>query len=77
MLDVIKVASYIFERYKAQEKTIIDEMKLHKLLYFTQRECIAQTLKNEAWGEKPQRVSRRAGDAMIWLQNHLATRSDG
>ena len=45
MLDVIKVASYIFERYKAQEKTKIDEMKLHKLLYFAQRECFIQ--KNE------------------------------
>lgn len=42
MLDVIKVASCIFERYKAQEKTIIDEMKLHKLLYFAQRECFIQ-----------------------------------
>lgn len=43
MIDVIKVASYIFQRYKEEMKTKIDEMKLHKLLYFAQRESIIQT----------------------------------
>lgn len=42
MLDVIKAASYIFKRYKEQENQIIDEMKLHKMLYFAQRECFIQ-----------------------------------
>lgn len=43
MIDVIKVASYIFKRYQDEMKVKIDEMKLHKLLYFSQRECIIQT----------------------------------
>jgi uncharacterized phage-associated protein len=43
MEDVVKVASYICDRYQKMFGSRIDEMKLHKLLYFTQRECIAQT----------------------------------
>lgn len=43
MIDVIQVASYIYNRYKDQYNRIIDEMKLHKLLYFTQRESIILT----------------------------------
>lgn len=43
MIDVFKVASYIADRYQRDFKERIDEMKLHKLLYFTQREAIIQT----------------------------------
>lgn len=43
MIDVIHIASYICERYQKEYGTHIDEMKLHKLLYFTQRECLIQT----------------------------------
>ena len=43
MMDVIKAASYIFKRYQDEMKEKIDEMKLHKLLYFAQREAIIQT----------------------------------
>lgn len=43
MEDVLKIASYIAERYKRDFKERIDEMKLHKLLYFTQREALIQT----------------------------------
>lgn len=43
MIDVIKIASYIFKRYEEEMCTKIDEMKLHKLLYFAQRESIIQT----------------------------------
>lgn len=42
MEQVLKVASYICQRYLAAFGHRIDEMKLHKLLYFTQRECIVQ-----------------------------------
>ena len=42
MLDVIKVASYISCRYEKEFGSRIDEMKLHKLLYFSQRESIIQ-----------------------------------
>ena len=43
MEDVVKIASYVCDRYQKEFGTRIDEMKLHKLLYFIQRECIAQT----------------------------------
>lgn len=43
MVNVNSVASYIFERYKSEFGATIDEMKLHKLLYFAQRESIIQT----------------------------------
>lgn len=43
MVNVNTVASYIFEKYKSEFGTTIDEMKLHKLLYFAQREAIIQT----------------------------------
>lgn len=43
MGTVIMIASYISKRYKQQFGKRIDEMKLHKLLYFVQRECIVQT----------------------------------
>lgn len=43
MIDVIKIASYICKRYRDELNTSIDEMKLHKLLYFSQRESIIQT----------------------------------
>lgn len=42
MLDVKKVASYICSRYEQEFDARIDEMKLHKLLYFAQRESIIQ-----------------------------------
>ena len=43
MESVVKIASYICQRYQKDFGTRIDEMKLHKLLYFVQRECIIQT----------------------------------
>lgn len=43
MERAIDVAQYIFSEYKNISGTTIDEMKLHKLLYFTQRECLAIT----------------------------------
>lgn len=43
MIDVIKVASYLMERYRNEVGRIIDEMKLHKLLYLSQRESIIRT----------------------------------
>lgn len=43
MLSVAKAASYIYLRYKEEKDTKIDEMKLHKLLYLSQRESIIVT----------------------------------
>ena len=40
MITVIQAASYIVRRYKKEFGADIDEMKLHKLLYLTQRESL-------------------------------------
>ncbi len=40
MEDMMNVASYIFYRYEKEFGTTIDEMKLHKLMYFSQRESL-------------------------------------
>ncbi len=42
MADIVKVASYICMRYQQSRNAKIDEMKLHKLLYFAQRESFIQ-----------------------------------
>ena len=43
MERVIDVAQYIYDEYKRQSCEVIDEMKLHKLLYLSQRESLAIT----------------------------------
>lgn len=43
MEKILNVADYIFKEYKNISNKVIDEMKLHKLLYFSQRECFAIT----------------------------------
>ena len=41
MDKIINVAQYVFEEYRRVTGEVIDEMKLHKLLYFAQRESLA------------------------------------
>lgn len=41
MDNVLDVAQYIFEEYRSIYSRVIEETKLHKLLYFTQREHLA------------------------------------
>lgn len=43
MEKITDVAQFFFDEYRNMSGEIIDEMKLHKLLYFTQRESIAIT----------------------------------
>lgn len=43
MEKALDVAQYIFDKYLEISGEVIDEMKLHKLLYFVQRESIAIT----------------------------------
>lgn len=43
MESVVRIASYIADRYLNEFGNRISEMKLHKLLYFTQRESLIQT----------------------------------
>ena len=40
MIKALQAASYIYNRYRTEYGKIIDEMKLHKLLYFSQRESL-------------------------------------
>lgn len=42
MEDLMNVASYTYNRYYDEFNSVIDEMKLHKLLYFAQRESLIQ-----------------------------------
>lgn len=65
MVEILQVATYIYQRYCKGFGGRIDEMKLHKLLYFTQRECLIQKGKPmfedrfEAWKYGPVMVSIR------------------
>lgn len=43
MENVMNVAAYIANRYFSEHGQRIDEMKLHKLMYFAQRESFIQT----------------------------------
>lgn len=43
MENLLNVANYIYERYKDEYNSQIDEMKFHKVMYFAQRESIIQT----------------------------------
>ena len=43
MENILVLSKYICDKYREETTQIIDEMKLHKLLYFTQREALIQT----------------------------------
>lgn len=43
MVKIVDVAAYVVQRYSELTKERLDEMKLHKLLYFIQRESYAIT----------------------------------
>ena len=45
MEKLMNIASYVYNRYFETKGERIDEMKLHKMLYFAQRESLIQ--KNE------------------------------
>lgn len=49
MYSAYEVASYICNRYRRENGKRIDEMKLHKLLYFAQRESLVQNDKPLFW----------------------------
>lgn len=66
MYAVVDVASYIFYRYQNEYGIKIDEMKLHKLLYYVQRESFIQNgepffnERFQAWKFGPVMVEIRA-----------------
>lgn len=65
MVRVIQAASYIYQRYREQFGSVMDEMKLHKMLYLAQRESLVQTdtplfpEQFQAWRYGPVMVSVR------------------
>lgn len=73
MENVTQVASYIVKRYNSEFHQLIDEMKLHKLLYLTQRESLIQLGEPmfsdsfEGWRYGPVMVSIRA----LYAENRL------
>lgn len=69
MESVIKVASYIAVRYLNDFGDRIDEMKLHKLLYFTQRESLIR--KGEPMFAE-QFLAWRYGPVMVQIRNAYA-----
>lgn len=69
MVSVIKVASYIADRYQKDFGEKIGEMKLHKLLYFTQRESLIR--KGEPMFEE-QFLAWRYGPVMVLIRNAYA-----
>ncbi|MDE5788603.1 MAG: DUF4065 domain-containing protein [Bacteroidaceae bacterium] len=70
MESVEKIASYIFHRYQKEFGGKICEMKLHKLLYFMQRESIIQ--KNEPLFSEPF-LAWRYGPVMVPIRNLYAS----
>ena len=67
MIDVRTAAMYLIKRYEQESGNVMDEMKLHKLLYFTQRESfiiLGKPMfydKFEAWKYGPvMRILRKA-----------------
>lgn len=78
MLETIRVATYIADEYKRLYGQQIDEMKLHKLMYFTQRESIIQTgthmfdAEFRAWKYGPVLLEVRAAYKTIGVLSSLA-----
>ena len=71
MESAVKIASYIFDRYQKEYGVCIDEMKLHKLLYFTQRESLIQ--KNEPMFSE-QFLAWRYGPVMVPIRSLYASK---
>ena len=77
MLETLRVATYIADEYKRLFGKQIDEMKLHKLMYFTQRESIIQTgahmfdAEFRAWRYGPVLLEVRDAFKMAGLQSLL------
>lgn len=82
MEKIIDVAQYIYEKYKAVTEETIDEMKLHKLLYFAQRESLAITdeplfdEKFEGWKYGPVSTAVRCGFTKDGIINATGNISD-
>lgn len=81
MIDLLSVAKYICRRYEQTFHTPIEEMKLHRLLYFLQRESLLLFDKPvfadqfEAWRYGPVMPSLR-GVSLDWSNDILTDNPD-
>lgn len=70
MEKVLEIAAYLMHRYEKEFHNAIDEMKLHKLLYFTQRESIIDN-GNPLFAESFQ--AWRLGPVMVCVRENFST----
>lgn len=68
MITALQAASFISQRYKRENKHDIDEMKLHKLLYFTLRESL---IANQEPMFSEQFVAWKYGPVMLCVRDAL------
>ena len=72
MERIVDVAQYVYKYYLKETDEKIDEMKLHKLLYFVQRESyvlLGKTMFNEdfeGWIHGPVSKEVRSCCDMVW-----------
>lgn len=82
MIDVRTAAKYLIHRYEQESGSLMDEMKLHKLLYFTQRESFVLLGKPmfldkfEAWKYGPVMRCLRKADWECHAQSVLSVDSE-
>ncbi len=82
MIDVRTAAKYLIQRYEQESGRTMDEMKLHKLLYFTQRESFVLLGKPmfldkfEAWKYGPVMRCLRKADWEYQTQSVLPVDSE-
>ncbi len=69
MENVLNAAFYIYYMYLQKTGQILDEMKLHKLLYFSQRESLVGMISPYLW------TTFKAGNMVLYaflLENYTA-----
>ncbi len=71
-MTVFQASSYIFNRYLKECGEFIDEMKLHKLLYFAQRESL---IRNNVLLFSSQFEGWKYGPVMKCVRSQYATKS--
>lgn len=82
MIDVRTAAKYLIQRYEQESGMGMDEMKLHKLLYFTQRESFVLLGKPmfldkfEAWKYGPVMRCLRRSHWECQIQSVLISESE-
>ena len=74
MENMRNVAGYIATRYKDEYKADIDEMKLHKLMYFAQRE--AYVIFERYAGKSSWSLSRLTHGELSWRNSRIGIKDE-